>query len=124
MSPSDNGAVLTDVTQSMANATIKDEAANQRSREHGWSEPQKYDYKSYNAGTREECEAVEAAHELPAWASNAIKYEWKEEYGDVGPEHKELEKMLFQDQNRMESGIEFDKYLYSYCTQTLKDPRN
>ncbi len=113
MSPSDNGTVLTEVNNSMANATIKDEAANQRSREHGWSEPEKYDYESYNAGTREEREAVEAAHEVPAWASNAMKYEWQEDYGDVGPEHPELEEMLFKDKNRMESGIEFEKYLLS-----------
>lgn len=116
MPPSDNGAVLTDVTQSMANATIKDEAASQRTREHGWSKPEKYDYKSYNARTREEQEAVEAGHELPAWASNAIKYEWKDEYGDLAPEHKELEKMLFQDQNRMESGIKFDMYLLIFIS--------
>jgi len=66
-----NTAVLTRMAQIITNVTIKDEAANQRSHEHGWSEPRKYDYESYNAGTREEREAIE--------------YEWKEEYEDVDP---------------------------------------
>jgi hypothetical protein len=61
-----NKAVLTEMAQSITNVTIKDEAANQRSHEHGWSEPQKYEYESYNAGTREEREAIEALHEVPA----------------------------------------------------------
>ena len=113
MSPSDNGSILAEVTNAMASATVKDEAANQRSRDHGWVEPQKYDYESYNAGTREEREAIEQSHEVPAWASNAVKYEWSDEYGDVGPEHPLLEADLFQDQHRMQSGIEFDKYLPS-----------
>ena len=111
MSPSDNGTVLAEVEKSMATATIKDEATSQRAREHGWVEPEKFDYETYNAGTREEREAVEQTHEVPAWASNAMKYEWSDEYGDVGPEHPELEQELFKDQFKMQSGIEFEKYL-------------
>ncbi len=116
MSPSDNGAVLAEVTEAMAGATVTEDTA-KRSREHGWVEPQKYDYESYNAGTREEREAIETAHEVPAWASNAMKYEWRDEYGDVGPEHPELENELFKDENKMQSGIEFEKYLTSLYSQ-------
>ena len=111
MSPSDNGTVLADVENSMATASIKDEVTSQRAREHGWVEPQKFDYETYNAGSREEREAAEQAREVPAWASNAVKYEWSGEYGDIGPEHPELERELFKDQYKMQSGIEFDKYL-------------
>ncbi|KAK2742946.1 hypothetical protein FQN57_005076 [Myotisia sp. PD_48] len=57
-------------------------------REKGWSEPQRYNYEAYNATTKDE---------LP-WASSSAKYEWKEEYGDVGPPNEELEKMLFNDE--------------------------
>ena len=110
MAPSDNGAILAEVTTSMGNTTLDNEAATQRLREHGWVEREKYDYESYNAGTREEREALEKTHEVPAWASNAAKYEWKDDYGDVGPEHPQLEAMLFREEHRMQTGIEFNKY--------------
>ena len=32
---------------------------------------------------------------LPDWLSNAAKYEWKDEFGDVGPEDLELERQIF-----------------------------
>ena len=110
MSPSDNGAILTEVTTSMGNTNLDDMADAQRLRDHGWVEREKYDYETYNAGTREEREAVERLHEVPAWASNAAKYEWKDEYGDVGPEHPQLEAMLFRAEHRMQTGVEFNKY--------------
>ncbi|KAF3482266.1 DEAD box helicase [Arthroderma uncinatum] len=61
-------------------------------REKGWVAPQRYNYDAYN--TLDKDEVVNA---LP-WASNSAKYEWKEEYGDIGPPNEELEKMLFQDE--------------------------
>ncbi len=103
MSPSDNIAVLTETIKSTANATIKDEGANQHSREHGWSEPEKYDYESYSAGTRKERETIEALHEVPVRALNAMKYERTEGSGGVGPEHTARDEMLFKDENRLES---------------------
>lgn len=82
-----------------------------------WSsiKPVEYDYPLYNAATREEREAAEKAineryavekneledeqftADVPLWASNAVKYEWDDEYGEVGPAHPELEKQLFRD---------------------------
>lgn len=35
------------------------------------------------------------ANLLPEWLSNAAKYEWKDEFGDVGPEDPELEAQIF-----------------------------
>ncbi|KAL8804588.1 MAG: hypothetical protein Q9200_005770 [Gallowayella weberi] len=46
---------------------------------------------------------------VPAWAANAARYEWSEEFGDVGPEDKELEKMLFQADEKMEAGDQLKK---------------
>ncbi|KZF20464.1 DEAD/DEAH box RNA helicase [Xylona heveae TC161] len=73
----------------------------------GWVEKSGYNYAAYNASTREEREAAQssgATEDGPAWAANAVKYEWSDEYGDVGPAHPELEKQLFQDENIMRIG--------------------
>ncbi|KAM5476917.1 putative RNA helicase [Microsporum audouinii] len=61
-------------------------------REKGWVVPQRYNYEAYNALNKDM-----VADALP-WASNSAKYEWKEEYGDVGPPNEELEQMLFKDE--------------------------
>lgn len=88
-----------------------------------------YNYKVYNAKTREEREAAEAemkkddikpagglgededgayTAEVPVWASNAMKYEWSDEYGDVGPSHPLLEKQLFRDRFIARAGQKLD----------------
>ncbi|KAM5442562.1 putative RNA helicase [Microsporum ferrugineum] len=61
-------------------------------REKGWVVPQRYNYEAYNALNKDM-----VADALP-WASNSANYEWKEEYGDVGPPNEELEQMLFKDE--------------------------
>lgn len=90
-----------------ANTQAGDSAA--RAREQGWAQPEKYNYAAYNASTREELEAMESAFELSDWASNAAKYEWKDEFGDVGPPHPELEHQLFKEGTGTHSGILFSK---------------
>ena len=87
-----------------------------------------FNYKVYNAKTREEREAAEAeakqdgaqpagerddedgayTAEVPTWASNAVKYEWNDEYGDVGPAHPVLEKQLFKDRFIARAGQKLD----------------
>ncbi|KAL9130039.1 MAG: hypothetical protein Q9217_001684 [Psora testacea] len=113
MSNNGNDHALADITNQLASAQIKNKADSvKRVREGGWVEPTEFDYAAYNASTKEEREAVEG----PNWASNATKYEWKDEYGDVAPEHAELEKMLFGDENQMKKGTEYDKYLTCYLS--------
>ncbi|KAL8668693.1 MAG: hypothetical protein Q9168_006690 [Polycauliona sp. 1 TL-2023] len=46
---------------------------------------------------------------VPSWAANATRYEWSDTFGDVGPEDKELEGMLFQAEDKMEVGEHFKK---------------
>ncbi|MCJ1392912.1 hypothetical protein MMC18_005784 [Xylographa bjoerkii] len=95
-----------------------------------WSsiKPVEYDYNMYNATTREEREAAEAklaerlsntnitddefTADVPLWASNAVKYEWNDEFGDVGPPHPELEKQLFRDRYINRAG----KMMTTYST--------
>lgn len=78
-------------------------------RQKGWTAPEKYDYERYNATGG----APPVEEELPAeliWGARAAKYEWKDEYGDVGPANPELEKMLFHNEFTNRRGHQFEKY--------------
>lgn len=77
----------------------------------GWVPKTEYDYDTYNKSTKELFESqAESDSARVDWASNAAVYEWDDEFGDIGPEHAELEKMLFASEFHMKSGIEFKKY--------------
>ncbi|KAI4165241.1 MAG: hypothetical protein LQ342_001109 [Letrouitia transgressa] len=67
--------------------------ASKRTKEAGWVDRVPYEY----------------GNEAPTWAGNAARYEWKDDFGDVGPEDQELEKMLFKDEHRVEAGDQMDK---------------
>ncbi|KAI9675057.1 MAG: hypothetical protein M1817_001463 [Caeruleum heppii] len=94
---------------SNAEAPDNTERTAEVTRAHGWVTKTEYDYNVYNASTREAREAVEQTAGAPTWASNAAKYEWSEEYGDIGPAHEELEKQLFGNDRLVRSGDEFQK---------------
>ncbi len=100
---------LADMTGAHENKNNAVVANGEEARKHGWAEPVKYNYQAYNASSREEREAVEAEHDLSDWAANAAKYEWSDEYGDVGPAHPELERLLFHDGTGTHTGILFHK---------------
>ena len=103
----------------------------------GSIKPVEYDYNMYNATTREEREAAEAklanrlksmeigpndnqfTADVPLWASNAVKYEWNDEFGDVGPPHPELEKQLFRDRYINRAGAKMTTYEIALSRQTL-----
>ena len=103
----ENDVALTDVTNTMAAAQIQgNSAAVDRVRNAQWTGRQKFDYETYNADTREKRAALPAA-DVPTWAANAVKYEWSDEYGDIGPEFKELEDALFGDDTKTRKG---DRY--------------
>lgn len=69
---------------------------------HGWAAKVAFDYATYNAGAVDAA-ADEAFDEATRrnnnsnfhWAGDAAVYEWKEEYGDVGPDFPELAEQLF-----------------------------
>lgn len=77
-------------------------------RDKGWTEPEKYDYSRYAAPT-EEAATGNPSYDATPWASDARKYEWKEDYGDVGPEDEELEKMLYRHDLINRAGVKFEK---------------
>ena len=125
----DQGGALGDVTAERVNTLAPTWKA---------IKPVEYDYSVYNASGPEEREAAErgiterlaaeaqAASEadqytssVPLWASGAAKYEWQEDYGDIGPPHPELEKQLFKDQFINRIGPQFNvSVLHSTCPMT------
>ena len=83
--------------------TEENEANAAKARERGWTAPQGYDYASYNAAP------VRGQEDLTEWGHKAAKYEWKDDFGDVGPAVEELEKQLFRSELRMRQGTKLDK---------------
>jgi ATP-dependent RNA helicase DDX3X len=123
------GNAITDVVKddSAPQSFLNVEAA-ALAREKGWAIPQEYDYKTYNSTEKEKpkpAEPVEIAEgeenakgaegtkeaviAEPEWASGAAKYEWSDEYGDIGPPNPELEKMLFHNELFNRAGLKFDQ---------------
>jgi ATP-dependent RNA helicase DDX3X len=103
----DVGTALNDITKVANNtAPAKNEEAHTLAREKGWVEPQEFDYNAYNASGKAAGAGDDLKHD---WAHNAEKYEWKEEYGDVGPPSDALEAQLFRSEFTNRRGLKFDK---------------
>lgn len=76
----------------------------------------------------------EAAPDQPrdeaAWLSDAVIYQWDDEYGDVGEPNPELEKMLFQDENVQRAGNSIKALTYEVTVEgpekilPVRDVRN
>ncbi|PKY07867.1 DEAD/DEAH box RNA helicase [Aspergillus campestris IBT 28561] len=85
---------LKDITDGSLNK--KTEASNV-AREKGWVAPESYDYAKYTYDPLKKPEEQQNLDDqAPTWAANAAKYEWNDEYGDVGPANAQLEEMLFR----------------------------
>ncbi|KAL5002475.1 P-loop containing nucleoside triphosphate hydrolase protein [Aspergillus recurvatus] len=98
---------LADVTNVQNNKNIK---ASALAREKGWVEPKNYDYEKYVTDhspekSAENGENSQNEQPIPEWAANAAKYEWNEEYGDVGPENPHLEEQLFRSEFINRTGL-------------------
>ena len=117
MSASISGNTLGDVTNTLANTSLNGVDGTAKE----WSAPEKYDYKLYNASTREEREAAEkeakqrdamggaTTEDVPAWAASAARYEWSDDFGDIGPRDEKLEKILFHGAHINRRGMEFGR---------------
>lgn len=103
----------------------------QTPQQYGWVDKTVYDYNTYNKTSRELAGAYDPFDGAPAtlatgeeieeavggirpgeWANNAAIYQWEDEFGDVGPAHPELEKMLFGSANHVKSGINFKAWVH------------
>lgn len=93
-----------------------DDAPKVKPSERGWDKPTPLDYEALQAkpsdlltkvAADDEAEIIDTTEqeiENPGWASSAIKYEWKDEYGDLGPEIPELERQLFTKEGSSQMG--------------------
>ena len=103
-------------------------------RSQGWAEPENYDYAKYVIAGETPLSANDAAptavegmaegmnEVFPEWAGKAAKYEWNDEFGDVGPQNEELEAMLFRSEFINRTGLKIKKYLLyilSFCAMML-----
>lgn len=103
----DMSLALNDITDSVNNTgPVKNEEAHALARDKGWVEPQEYDYNVYNASLNA---AAPGDVVVGDWSHNAEKYEWKEEYGDVGPPSEKLEAQLFRSEFINRRGLRFDR---------------
>lgn len=109
MSASGDDHALADVTNRVANVQVNNEENLKRVREAQWTEPQAYNYEKLQRDGAGPAAEDAQAQDADGWAASAAKYEWSDEYGDVGPKHEPLERMLFGDENKMEKGSEFSK---------------
>ena len=66
-----------------------------------WVAPVKYDYEKYLSTVNRDLGNL---HLAPTWGSAGQRYEWDNEYGDVGPAVEELEAILFADPYRVRGG--------------------
>ncbi len=95
-------------THSVATGEIGASPVKKNPQEAGWVPKQGYDYETYNKSSKELIDHQLAGGE--GWASNAAKYEWSDEYGEIGPAFPDLELQLFGGENRVRKGIQFSKY--------------
>lgn len=105
MSSENGDPALQDVTNSLANTHMDHDAA-QRARDHGWSEQHKFDYEALKAKPNDK----DGSATGPVWAANAKKYEWDDDYGDVGPVHEQLELELFGKEHVVKKGQDYERY--------------
>lgn len=74
------------------------EAAQKVAREKGWTDPVPFEYAEL-ANSKDHRD----------WAGIAARYEWKDEYGDVGPAVPELEDQLFRGELIARAGAKLDE---------------
>jgi ATP-dependent RNA helicase DDX3X len=76
----------------------------ERARKYLFPEQIPFDYSTANVSAQEALAL--------SWFSNAKVYEWKDDYGEVGPADAELEKELFQSQYHPEQGNQMSNLTY------------
>ncbi|KAF2146323.1 uncharacterized protein K452DRAFT_324292 [Aplosporella prunicola CBS 121167] len=98
---------------------VEREGAAERAKAHGFVATSAFDYAAYNATTLEAREALvnEGNYLEPSWAASAARYEWDDEFGEVGPPNEELEKELFRHENVMRRGNAFNELEYEVFSE-------
>jgi ATP-dependent RNA helicase DDX3X len=124
-------SALADVTAAngQSSGPPKNEQAIQRAKEAGWGERQTYNYHATVPKPFPNGNAPEAKHDCAAdagangegapvsvyaskpsaWSHDVARYEWKEDYGDVGPRIESLENELFRGEFLNRAGSKLEK---------------
>ncbi|OAG06884.1 P-loop containing nucleoside triphosphate hydrolase protein [Paraphaeosphaeria sporulosa] len=86
-----NGVAVVDDAAAAASKADQKAADLQRATEAGWQKPIPFEYEAApsEAGAADEREVK--------WLSDAVVYEWVDEYGEIGPRDEQLEKQLYED---------------------------
>jgi len=121
MSDQGDNMAMDDIKQSLSiidphSSSFDKEAALRHAKEKGWTEPVPYNYSTTGAQ-----DAAEDAftHPEAAWLSDAVRYEWSDEYGEVGPANPDLEQKLFYSEKSVKAGALIKAYEFEV---TLEGP--
>ncbi|KAF1992322.1 putative DEAD/DEAH box RNA helicase [Aulographum hederae CBS 113979] len=76
------------------NTLLTKEELAAKARDSGWVVPQPYNYDVYTSDNKDDGE----------WGASSAKYEWNDDYGEVGPKIPELEAQLFKGEYTMRIG--------------------
>jgi ATP-dependent RNA helicase DDX3X len=99
----------------------KNEDALKLAREAGWVQPSSYNYAAKAPVTVLNGEEFEPQPEAgvgdssfskpqtSTWSYDAVKYEWEDSFGDVGPRDEKLEKELFQGEHINRQGAKIER---------------
>jgi len=112
---------MDDIKQSLNNidphsSSFDKEAALRHAKEKGWTEPVPYNYST--TGSQDATEDA-FSHPEAAWLSDAVRYEWSDDYGEVGPANPDLEQKLFYSEKLVKAGALIKAYEFEV---TLEGP--
>jgi ATP-dependent RNA helicase DDX3X len=71
---------------------------------------------SYQPGQDETADNVPTSSEAK-WLSDAVIYQWDDDFGEIGPHNPELEKVLFEDDNLQRAGEAIKALSYEVETE-------
>lgn len=96
----DEGADAADYGKRFESLTLSKDEFLQKARSAGWTETTAFNYDDFQR---------QGGHDAD-WHGAGKVYEWKDEYGDVGPEVPELEIVLFGGEFLMRQGDHMDSF--------------
>ena len=74
-----------------------------------WVPPVSYDYEQYAKPADQSFAPNGEGESGGGWGHNAAKYEWQEEFGEIGPKNEDLEKVLFSSEHQTRKGVKYDE---------------
>lgn len=92
----------------LGESNVPDEEKKKEAADHGWAATIPLDYEAI---MNKDSSTAEGS--LPSWMANTGTYQWKDEYGELGPEDPELEKVIF-DEKLLNSAGAYLKQLQNF----------